>query len=206
MCSLVRWRHPKRGRRAGGAHRVALEQQSSSPGSLPQGARMESLLADVRYAARSLWKSPGFTAIAVLTLGLGIGANSAIFTLVDAVLLRRPAGGVEPNRLVSIYPSDFSSGDFGTSSYPDFEAIRAERQVFASVAAYSFQPVSLSTGEQAEMLNATLVSAEYFSLLGLVPGAGRLIGPDDVTAPGTSPVAVVSHRMGRTRVRRGPRG
>ena len=160
---------------------------------------MESLLADVRYAARSLWKSPGFTAIAVLTLGLGIGANSAIFTLVDAVLLRRPAGVVEPNRLVSIYTSDFSSGDFGTSSYPDFEAIRAERQVFASVAAYSFQPVSLSTGEQAEMLNATLVSAEYFSLLGLVPGAGRLIGPDDVTAPGTSPVAVVSHGMWRTR-------
>ena len=160
---------------------------------------MESLIADVRYAARSLWRSPGFTAVAVLTLGLGIGANSAIFTLVDAVLLRRPAGVVEPNRLVSIYTSDFSSGDFGTSSYPDFEAIRAERQVFASVAAYSFQPVSLSTGEQAEMLNATLVSAEYFSLLGLVPGAGRLIGPDDVTAPGTSPVAVVSHGMWRTR-------
>ncbi len=160
---------------------------------------MESLLADVRHAARSLWKSPGFTTVAVLTLGLGIGANSAIFTLIDAVLLRPPAGVVEPDRLVTIYTSDFSSGDFGTSSYPDFEAIRAEREVFAGVAAYSFRPVALSTGDRAEMLNATLVSPEYFSLLGLVPSAGRLIGPDDVTAPGASPVAVVSHGMWRSR-------
>jgi len=160
---------------------------------------MESLLADVRYAARSLWKSPGFTAVAVLTLGLGIGANSAIFTLIDAVLLRPPAGVVEPKRLVTIYTSDFSSGDFGTSSYPDFEAIRAEREVFTGVGAYTLQPLSVSIGEQPEMLIATLVSPEYFGLLGLIPAAGRLIGPDDVTAPGTSPVAVVSYATWRAR-------
>ena len=161
---------------------------------------MESLVVDLRYALRSLRKSPGFTAVAVLTLGLGIGANSAIFSLIDAVLLRPPASVVEPGRLVTIYTSDFSSGDFGTSSYPDFEAIRDERGVFAGVAGYSFRPLSVSTGEQAEMLAGTMVTPEYFSVLGLTPAVGRLIGPDDAPAPGASPVVVVSHAFWRTRL------
>lgn len=154
---------------------------------------------DLRYATRALRNHPGFTLVAVLTLAVGIGANSAIFSLVDAVLLRPPAGVADPQRLVTIYTSDYSSGDFGTSSYPDLEVIRAEQGVFAAVGAYAFRPLSVSLGEQAEMMAATLADAGYFGTLGVVPAAGRLIGPDDASVPGSSPVVVVSHAFWRAR-------
>lgn len=154
---------------------------------------------DLRYATRALRNHPGFTLVAVLTLAVGIGANSAIFSLVDAVLLRPPAGLAGPQRLVTIYTSDYSSGDFGTSSYPDLEVIRAEQGVFAAVGAYASRPLSVSLGEQAEMMAATLADAGYFGTLGVVPAAGRLIGPDDASVPGSSPVVVVSHAFWRAR-------
>ena len=153
------------------------------------------MLADLRYAVRSLHKSPGFTAAAVLTLALGIGANTTIFSFINAILLRPPEGVADPSRVVAIYTSDFSSGPFGTSSYPDFEAIREEGSVFSSVAVYDLRPLSLALGDEAEMITGQTVSGDFFSLVGAVPALGRLLGPDDARVQGGEAVAVISHRL-----------
>lgn len=153
-----------------------------------------SLVQDVWYALRSLRNHPGFTLIAALTLGLGIGGNTAIFSLINGVLLRPPRGVLDPERLVNIYTSDFSSGDFGTSSYPDYEAIRTEAGVFQRVAGYDLRLLSVSVGDETSMLPGAVVTADYFALLGLVPAAGRLLQPADMT-PGGPLVAVIRHRF-----------
>src|SRR5690242_21284834 len=98
---------------------------------------------DIRYALRQLARAPGFTAVAVLTLSIGIGANTAIFSVVNELLLRPPAHVVEPERVVTIWTSDFSGPPYGTSSYPDYEIFREQRDVMADVAAYGLVPGNL---------------------------------------------------------------
>src|SRR5689334_25436963 len=96
----------------------------------------KSWIRDVRHALRHLARAPAFTAVAVLTLSIGIGANTAIFSVVNYLLLRPPAHVVEPERVVTIWTSDFSGPPFGTSSYPDYEDFREQRDVMADVAGY----------------------------------------------------------------------
>ena len=105
---------------------------------------------DLRFALRSLRKAPGFTAVAVLTLALGIGANSTIFDIINGILLKPPAGVVDPSRVVTIYTSDYSSGPYGSSSYQDFQAVRAETSVFSHVAAHAVPHPVLRRGEEAQ--------------------------------------------------------
>jgi predicted permease len=157
------------------------------------------MLADLRYAIRSLLKTPGFAAVAVFTLALGIGANSAIFSLINGVLLRPPAGVVDPGRVVTIYTSDFSSGPFGTSSFPDFQVVQSETSVFSSVAVYDLRLLALAVGDQAEMITGQAVSGDFFSLLGTVPERGRLLGPDDARVAGGEAVVVLSDGLWRRR-------
>src|SRR6476661_3354586 len=96
---------------------------------------MEALLRDLRYAVRTLFRTPGWTAMAVATLALGTGANAAVFSFVDALLFR-PAPGVHATRpLVSVFTSDFSSGPYGTSSYPDFQSLASDTTAFSALAA-----------------------------------------------------------------------
>src|ERR671936_297165 len=94
------------------------------------------MMHDLRYAIRRLLRAPGFTLAAVLTLGLGVGANSALFSVINAVLLRPPAQVRRPDRLVTIWTSDFSGPDYGSSSYPDVEEFRRQTAVFDGVAGY----------------------------------------------------------------------
>ena len=113
---------------------------------------MDTLLRDVRYAVRTLCRTPGWTSMAVLTLALGTGANAAVFSFVDALLFK-PAPAVRPERpLVAVYTSDFSSGPYGTSSYPDFLSLKADTSAFRSLAA-------LNDSATATMRSATTCSA-----------------------------------------------
>ncbi|HEX8686755.1 MAG TPA: ABC transporter permease, partial [Pyrinomonadaceae bacterium] len=159
---------------------------------------LEDLWRDLRYGLRILLKKPGFTSIAVLTLALGIGANAAIFSLVNALLLR-PVEGVEaPERLASIYTSDFSSGLYGGSSYPDYLDFRDQADAFDGLAAFEETVANLTVAGEAERLRGQAVTGNYFSVLGVRPAAGRTLLPEDEAAAAPQ-VVVISHGLWRRR-------
>jgi predicted permease len=159
---------------------------------------MDALLQDLRYSVRRLSRSPGFAIVAVLTLALGIGANAAIFSLVNALLLKPTAGVREPERVVAVFTSDFSSSQYSASSYPDFEEFRAQTNVFSDVAAITNSPVNIVRGEQVERFDAEVVTPSYFALLGVRAAAGRLFTEADAAATST-PVIVISHDVWQER-------
>ncbi|HWB95429.1 MAG TPA: ABC transporter permease [Bryobacteraceae bacterium] len=159
--------------------------------------RWQAAAQDVRYALRSFRKSPTFTAVAILSLALGIGVNTAIFSLVNAVLLR-PLPVPEPDRLISVYHrSAHGSGQLSSSSYPDYEYYRDHAQSLAGLMAYVRLPVDLRQGGEVRRVSAEIATANYFSVLGVEPKLGRLlILDDDRTA---TAVVVMSHRLWQSR-------
>ena len=167
---------------------------------------MNTLLQDIRYALRQLRKSPGFTLTVILTLALGIGANAAVFTLFDQVLLRMLP--VErPKELVRFHWSGAFSGSmssFGGDaqnyfSYPMYKDLRDKNQVFQGIAAADKTGVGISWRNQAESKAAEVVTGNYFQLLGLKPAVGRLLTPQDDTAKNANPVLVLSYSYWKTR-------
>jgi putative ABC transport system permease protein len=170
---------------------------------------MQSLIQDLRYALRQLLKSPGFTATVVLTLALGIGANAAIFTLFDQVLLRMlPVQN--PKELVRLdwsgaFSGSMSSfgGDTGDRhsyfSYPMYKDLRDQNKVFQGLLVADKMQAGVSWHNEAESRDAEVVSGNYFELLGLKPAAGRLFTPQDETAKNANAVVVLSYDYWRTR-------
>jgi predicted permease len=152
---------------------------------------------DLRDALRQLARSPGFTAVAVLTLSIGIGANTAIFSVVNDLLLRPPAHVVDPERIVSIWTSDFSGPPYGASSYPDYESFREQRDVLADVAAYGLVPGNLVETEETVRLKIEQVTPNYFDVLGVRAAQGRLLVAGE--ADERAPVVVLDHRLWRNR-------
>jgi len=154
---------------------------------------VDNLIRDLRYGARFLVRSPGFALAAIVSLGLGIGGNTAIFSLLDALLLT-PMPVSEPERLTAIYTSDFSSTQYGASSYPDYLDFRQRGTAVADVTAYRLTPLSMNAGGDTEMSWVEAVSGNYFSLLGVGAVLGRvLVDSDDrVDAP---PTTVISHAL-----------
>jgi putative ABC transport system permease protein len=160
---------------------------------------MKSMWQDLRYGVRMLWKQPGFTLMVVLTLSLGIGANGIIFSLINALLLR-PLPVDKPAELVAVYTSDYSSGDYGGSSYPDYIDFRDRNRAFSGMVAYQPpQPLNLNIDGTNERMFGEIVSGNYFSVLGLKPSPGRGFLPEEDQTPGARAVAVISHRLWRTR-------
>lgn len=161
---------------------------------------VEDLWADVKFALRQLRKSPGFTATAIVTLGLGIGANTAIFSLFQQVLLRSLPVSY-PEQLVALRATGGFSGIMSVDgnhtyyfSVPMFRELRARSgKAFSDMAASGpfFSPVQAGTGT--ETLVGNFVTGGYFAMLGMRPALGRLIGPMDDGGPGSSPVAVLSY-------------
>src|ERR1700723_3456806 len=140
---------------------------------------METLLQDIRYGIRMLAKNPGFTAIAVLTLALGIGANTAIFSVVNAELLR-PLPFRDASRLVSVASSNSRThSTAGSMSYPDFLDLRVQNQVFENMAAYTDGNFTLTGIDQPAHIVGSSVSANLFNLLGVAPELGRTFLPDE---------------------------
>src|SRR5438105_2156708 len=136
---------------------------------------MDTVLQDIRYAVRTLARSPGFTLVAVLTLALGIGANTAIFSAVDAVLLK-PLPYPNADRLVSLDTKVPGPGKdiYGSSmSYPDIQQLQALTRDFVGVAAYRDTRYNYAGGDQALELAATIVSPNLFGVLGVSPAIGR---------------------------------
>ncbi|MGI9105205.1 MAG: ABC transporter permease, partial [Pyrinomonadaceae bacterium] len=128
---------------------------------------MGTIWQDLRYGVRMLWKSPGFTWVAVVALALGIGANTTIFSLVNGLLLRPLVGVEAPERLVGVYTSDYSSGLYGSSSYPDYADFRDGAAAFEGLAAYESAAVSLTGDDEPERLRGESVTGNYFRVLGV---------------------------------------
>ena len=171
---------------------------------------MTALLQDIRYALRMLLKSPGFTIVAVLTLALGIGANTAIFSVLDSVLLRSlPVP--HPEELALLTDPDAHGSQFGGEggersllAYSEFQYLRDHNEVFSKIFASDSQlpdvditvPASSSSsqaGAQKETARVRLVTGDYFSTLGVKPAAGRFFAPEEDRVRGGSPIAVVSY-------------
>ena len=162
---------------------------------------LDALFQDVRYALRILRKSPSFTAVAVLTLALGIGANTAIFSLVDWLILR-PLPFAHPSQ-VAFLRGYWKDGSASTQfSYPDFERIREQTGgIFAySSAIQGFQMDGLSVDGKSQPMWAGYVSGNFFTLLGIKPALGRLILPSEDSATGADPVLVVSYSFWKSRL------
>ena len=154
---------------------------------------METLIRDVRYGARFMARAPGFAIAAIVSLGLGIGANTAIFSLLDALLLT-PMPVAQPDRVVSIYTSDFSSTQYGASSYPDFKDFGERANTVADVAAYRLTPVSMNATGETEMAFVEAVSGNYFTMLGVGAARGRVLAAAD-DRPEAAPAVVISHAL-----------
>ncbi len=147
---------------------------------------------DIRYAARGLRKRPGFTLVAVITLALGIGANTAIFSLVNGVLLE-PLPFEEPGQLVRIYDTNLERGVTSTPSSPaNFLDWREDQQVFSDIAGFTLDQETLTEVQPAEAITGANVSAEMFRVLGVMPIRGRPFTRDEET-PGNDRVVIVSH-------------
>lgn len=153
---------------------------------------MTHLWQDLRYAARLLAKRPGFTAVAVLTLALGIGANSAIFSVVNAVLLR-PLPFKEPNQLIRVWETFYPSG-WGSVSVLNLKDWREQNDVFTGLAAFQTTSFALQSAEHPERVSAAAVSADFFDVLGVPPQSGRAFfeGEDQ---PGRQHVVVLSDQL-----------
>src|SRR5687767_9909195 len=147
---------------------------------LAEGRVMDSLLQDLRYAVRTLLRTPGWTSMAVLTLALGTGVNTAVFGFIDALLFR-PAPGVQaPGRLMTVFTSDYSSGLYGDTSYPDFLSIAEGIPAFEKVAAEDNDLVApIRVGDDVERVRISSVSGGYFTVLGVTAALGRTIADSD---------------------------
>ncbi|HVN17662.1 MAG TPA: ABC transporter permease [Dongiaceae bacterium] len=156
-------------------------------------------LQDVRYALRQLQKSPGFLAATIITLGLGIGANTAIFSMVNSILLR-PWPVPEPQRLVNLAFQDKKTGPTDSFSYLDFEDIRQQStDVFSGITAVRpFQMDGLSFNGAVQNIWTLYVTGNYFEVMGVKPAMGRLIQPSEGATIGSDPVLVLSYSYWKT--------
>jgi predicted permease len=162
---------------------------------------IDALVQDLRYALRTLARSPGLSLAAVLTLGLGIGANSAMFGVVDRLFFRPPPHVVDPDRVVrvSVTRTDPRWGAItgGLGAYPDYLAFRARMRGFSTVAANMGASFNLGVGEHARRVTAELVSASFFPLLGVRAERGRFFTEEEDQVGRPAYVAVVSHAFWR---------
>jgi predicted permease len=158
---------------------------------------LEQALQDVRHACRSLRKSPGFVALALVSLAFGIGVNTAIFTLVNGILLKRlPVA--DPDRIVQLraHIDKFDGSGF---AYPVFRQLRRQNAVFADVIAFHVQPATLDDGEARQPIDIELVSGSYFAFFGARPVLGRLLEEADDDVESARPVCVISYQAWRSR-------
>ena len=158
---------------------------------------MTSFWQDVRYSLRMIAKAPGYASIAILTLALGIGANTTIFTWINSTLLNPIPGLASPNEVVALTLGRGTDAPF-PFTYPDFDTMRDGQQSFTGLVCTGITPMSLTGKGKPERAWGAVVSANYFDLLGVRPTLGRGFLPEEDLKPGGAPVAVISDRLWRT--------
>jgi predicted permease len=165
-----------------------------------QPRRLEDeMFQDLRYGVRMLLKTPGFTLIVALTLALGIGANTMVFSFVNALLLRQVAGVTEPQGLVQIGRTYEGRSSFSDISYPDYLDYSEQNTVFSGVAVAQVVEFHLSTEQEADQVTGALVSANYFDVLGVKGARGRLLTAADASQEGAGEVVVISYDLWQRR-------
>jgi predicted permease len=161
------------------------------------------LLSDLRYGAKMLWKSKGVTIIAVISLAVGIGANSAIFSLVNAILLRpRPVS--HPEQLVELFVSEGKQQPYASTSYPSYVDLRDHNDVLSGLAAYGIRQFNFGDANNVEQIWGEAVSGNYFEVLGVAPQKGRTFSADEDVVPRRNPVAVISQSLWQRRFNSDP--
>ena len=163
---------------------------------------LENLFSDVRFALRWLRRSPAFTLVAVSSLAIGIGFNTALFTLVDALLFR-PLPVERPERLVDVFTSGGDGDQYATSSYPDFLDFKAQNHVFTDMVAYSPSMAAVKLTDRSRLAMGETVTGNYFQLLGVNAIVGRTLLPEDDKA-GAPRTVVISHRLWNREYAAGP--
>lgn len=174
--------------------RLRLASQAPPPVlGAPRRRVLADLAQDLGYALRTLRRTPGYTAAAILTLALGVGANSAIFTLVNATLLQElPVP--EPDRLYFLRAEESV-----VLSYPEYVDLRDHQTPFEGLAAWGGTSISLSATQGTDLVSGAIVTSNYFDVLGVRAALGRLLGPQDGRTPGAHPVVVLSHGLWQRR-------
>jgi len=152
---------------------------------------LDSLFKDIRFGFRMLAKKPGFTLIVVFSMALGIGANSTIFSFVDALLFQ-PLPVKDPDRLITVY-SRTPYDAYQPVNYPDYTYYREHNDTFTELAAFAYSFAYAKLGDQSQNLVGELVSGNYFSVLGIQAALGRTFLPEEDRTPGTHPVVMIGH-------------
>ncbi|MDH4063432.1 MAG: ABC transporter permease, partial [Acidobacteriota bacterium] len=160
---------------------------------------MGEFLGDLKVGARQLVRRPGFATAAIVTLALGVGLNTTLFSVVNAMLFRQ-AAVVDPGRLVEIYSSVSQDIPQFSSSYPDFLAVREGADALSGVAAHAFVRGIVTIGERPVLITGEAVTDGYFQVLGVRIAQGRPIAPEDNASPGSAPVIVLSYGMWQRRL------
>ncbi len=165
---------------------------------------MSTLMQDAKYALRTLAKSPAFAVTVVLILALGIGANTAMFSVLNALVLR-PLPVERAEELVRVYSSDASGADYSTTGYPDFVDWREQNTVFSGLSAFDDLALNFSAEGRTERIFGEMVSANFFEVVGVRPILGRAFLPEEDKTPGAAAVVLLSEAMWRTRFAADPR-
>src|SRR5262245_10128740 len=160
---------------------------------------LDTLLGDLRYSLRALRGSPAFATVAILSLALGIGANTAIFSLLHAILLR-PLPVTNPEELLLVTEE---GSPYSRFTNPLWEELRARQDVFSSMLAYNNASFNLASSGEVDSVPGAFVSGSFFATLGVAPALGRVLASAD-DARGCSPLAVISHRFWRSRFNSDP--
>ena len=165
---------------------------------------MNTLLQDIRFGLRMLLKSPSVSIVAAIALALGIGANTAIFSVVNAVLLR-PLPFPDSDSLVALYETDTQFGyKYGAHSYPNFFDLRTQNTVFERVASYTSANFIMTGRGEPARLQGSVVTADLFPLLGVAPVLGRMFHPDEDKPSDSGSVAIISHALFQKRFNSDP--
>ena len=163
---------------------------------------MQTILSDLRYGAKMLWKSKGITLIAVISLAVGIGANSAIFSLINSIFLR-PRAISRPDEVVELYVGE-GEEPYHSTSYPSYLELRDRNDVLSGLAAYSMQQFRFGDAGEVEPVWGEAVSGNYFDVLGVAAQKGRTFAADEDLVPRQKPVAVISHGLWQRRFNSDP--